>query len=111
MGTIRLDNAITLARPAGLAPQSIAHDYNNAYLQSWNFNVQRELFRNFALTVGYFGSKGTHLISRRNLNQPINGVPSISDTFAVEPHTSRYDSRQHHTSRERWQFQLQRSLD
>jgi hypothetical protein len=26
------------------------------------------------LSVGYFGSKGTHLISRRNLNQPINGV-------------------------------------
>ncbi len=73
-GAIRLDNALQLAGPAGLAPQSIAHDFNNAYLQSWNFNVQRELFRNLALSVGYIGSKGTHLISRRNLNQPINGV-------------------------------------
>ena len=73
-GSIRLDNAIQLAGPAGLAPQSIARDFNNAYLQSWNFNVQRELIRNFALSAGYFGSNATHLISRRNLNQPINGV-------------------------------------
>ncbi len=73
-GPITFANAISLGRPAGLAPQSIAHDFENSYLQSWNFNVQRELFRNLALLVGYFGSKGTHLISRRNLNQPINGV-------------------------------------
>lgn len=73
-GAIRFDNARELAGPAGLAPQSIAHDFDNAYLQSWNFNVQREVLRNLALSVGYFGSKGTHLISRRNLNQPINGV-------------------------------------
>src|SRR6185369_2528435 len=54
-GAIRLDNAINQARPAGLAPQSIAHDFTNAYLQSWNFNVQREVLRNIALSVGYFG--------------------------------------------------------
>jgi Carboxypeptidase regulatory-like domain/TonB dependent receptor-like, beta-barrel len=73
-GAIRLDNAIQLAGPAGLAPQSIAQDFDNAYLQSWNLNVQREVIRNLALSAGYIGSKGTHLISRRNLNQPINGV-------------------------------------
>lgn len=73
-GPIRFDNAINLAGPAGLAPQSIAPDFTNAYLQSWNFNVQRELLRHLAVTAGYFGSKGTHLISRRNLNQPINGA-------------------------------------
>src|SRR6185369_8877468 len=85
-GAIRLDNAISLAGPAGLAPQSIAHDFDNAYLQSWNFNVQREVFRNLALTVGYFGSKGTHLISRRNLNQPIDGVrpfPRLSQASPI----------------------------
>jgi len=90
-GTIKLGNAINLARPAGLAPQSIAHDFNNAYLQSWNFNVQRELFRNLALSVGYFGSKGTHLISRRNLNQPINGVrpfQTLSQSSPILPGTT-----------------------
>ena len=90
-GTIRLDNAINLARPAGLAPQSITGDFRNAYLQSWNFNVQRELFRQFALSVGYIGSKGTHLITRRNLNQPVNGVrpfPTLSQSSPILPGTS-----------------------
>src|SRR6185436_13178621 len=90
-GAIRFDNAIQLAGPAGLAPQSIAHDFDNAYLQSWNFNVQRELLRNVALSVGYFGSKGTHLISRRNLNQPINGVrpfPRLSGSSSILPGAS-----------------------
>ena len=87
-GAIRLDNALNLAGPAGLAPQSIAPDFDNAYVQSWNFNVQRELFSNLALLVGYFGSKGTHLISRRNLNQPINGVrpfPRLSPSSPILP--------------------------
>lgn len=84
-GAIRLDNALQLAGPAGLAPQSIAQDFDNAYLQSWNVNVQRELFRNLALAVGYIGSKGTHLISRRNLNQPINGVRPFQRLSSSSP--------------------------
>ncbi|HMF02960.1 MAG TPA: TonB-dependent receptor, partial [Terriglobia bacterium] len=73
-GTIRFDNAINLARAVGLAPQTIDHGYRNPYLQSWNLNVQREVLGNLALMAGYFGSKGTHLVLRRNINQPINGV-------------------------------------
>ena len=90
-GVIRLDNAINVAGPAGLAPQSIAQDFDNAYLQSWNLNVQREVMPNLAITVGYFGSKGTHLISRRNLNQPINGIrpfPSLSQSSPILPGTA-----------------------
>ena len=87
-GSIRLDNAIALAGPAGLAPQSIDQGFDNAYLQSWNFNVQREIRRDLALMVGYFGSKGTHLILRRNINQPINGVrpfPMLSLSSPILP--------------------------
>ncbi|HEY7183002.1 MAG TPA: TonB-dependent receptor, partial [Blastocatellia bacterium] len=73
-GTIRFDNAITLARPAGLAPQTVDHGFSNAYMQSWNLNVQRELAPELAVIVGYFGSKGTRLMLRRNINQPINGT-------------------------------------
>ena len=90
-GPIRLDNAINLGRPAGLAPQSIARDFKNAYLQSWNFNVQREVLTNLAVLVGYFGSKGTHLISRRNLNQAIDGVrpfPTLSQSSPILPGTN-----------------------
>ena len=87
-GAIRFDNAIQLATAAGLAPQSIDNHFDNAYLQSWNFNVQRELSRNLALMGGYIGSKGSHLIVRRNINQPINGVrpfPKLSPSSPILP--------------------------
>jgi hypothetical protein len=89
-GPIRLDNAINLARPAGLAPQTIDHGFDNAYLQSWNLNVQRELTPHLAVMAGYFGSKGTHLILRRNLNQPVDGVrpyPALSESSSILPGT------------------------
>jgi hypothetical protein len=73
-GTVRLDNAITLAGAAGVSPITVDHNYNNSYIQSWNLNLQREIRREFVAMVGYFGSKGTHLRISRNINQPINGV-------------------------------------
>src|SRR5262249_43634136 len=89
-GTIRLDNAINAARPAGLAPQSIDNNFENAYVQSWNLNVQRQFF-NTVVMAGYFGSKGTHLITRRNLNQPVNGIrpfPALSGSSPILPGTA-----------------------
>jgi hypothetical protein len=87
-GPIRLDNAISLAGVAGLAPQTVDRRFDNAYVQSWNLNVQRELTSNLALMTGYFGSKGTHLITRRNINQPANGLrpyPALSELSAILP--------------------------
>jgi hypothetical protein len=89
-GRIPLDNAITLARAVGLAPQTVDHGYDNAYLQSWNLNVQRELTRDFGLMAGYFGSKGTKLILRRNINQPVAGVrpfAALSPSSPILPST------------------------
>jgi len=87
-GNIRLDNAITMAQAVGLAPVTIDYGFDNAYLQSWNLNVQRELLSGLALMAGYFGSKGTHLILRRNINQPLAGIrpyPAISPSSAILP--------------------------
>jgi hypothetical protein len=89
-GSIRLDNAITLAHATGLAPQTVDHDFDNAYIQSWNLNVQRQLTPALAVMSGYFGSKGTHLILRRNINQPVNGVrpfPALSESSPILPGT------------------------
>ena len=95
-GPIRLDNAISVARAAGLAPQTVDRGFDNSYVQSWNLNVQRELTTNLALMVGYFGSKGTHLITRRNINQPANGRASVPGAFGVEPDTSGRSAWQHY---------------
>jgi len=83
-GPIRLNNAISLAGPAGLAPVSIDRDFQNAYVQSWNLNVQREFLKT-VLMVGYLGSRGTHLITRRNINQPVNGVRPYQALAATSP--------------------------
>lgn len=52
-----------------VSPSSSDPDFDNAYVQSWNLNVQREVRPGLAVTVGYFGSKGTHLRLTRNVNQ------------------------------------------
>ncbi|HEU0252573.1 MAG TPA: hypothetical protein VFR12_06030, partial [Pyrinomonadaceae bacterium] len=85
---IPLNNAEPLAGLAGLAPNTVDHGFNNAYVQSWNLNIQRELGRDIGVTVGYFGSKGTHLRVSRNINQPINGVrpfPNLSPSDPFRP--------------------------
>ena len=46
------------------------------YVQNFNLNVQRELFKNGVLQVGYVGSHGTKLFRYRDINQPAN--PSVS---------------------------------
>ena len=89
-GSIRLDNAINVAGLTSLAPQTVDHDFDNAYMQSWNLNVQHQ-FTPFVLMVGYVGSKGTHLITRRNINQPVNGVrpyPALSNSSPILPGTA-----------------------
>ena len=83
-GAISLANAINVAGPAGLAPSSIDQNFDNAYVQSWNFNVQRQFF-NTAVMLGYLGSKGTHLITRRNINQPIDGTRPFAALSGTSP--------------------------
>jgi hypothetical protein len=44
--------------------------FKNGYVQQWSFNVQRQLPKTMGLTVGYVGSKGTHLDRQYDANQP-----------------------------------------
>ena len=89
---ITFQNAVDVARAAGLSPNTVAHDFDNAYVQSWNLNIQRELGSNLGVTIGYFGSKGTHLRISRNINQPINGgarpFTALSSSSPIAPNAS-----------------------
>jgi hypothetical protein len=87
-GAIRFENAITVAGPAGLAPNSVVDDFRNPLVQSWNVNFQRQLRTNLGFQVGYIGSKGDHLRVSRNVNQFISGVrpyPRLSATSPILP--------------------------
>lgn len=66
-----------LGTPAGggaLSPVSINPNFKNSYTQNWNLNIQHEIARDLAISIGYYGSKGTRLRLGRNLNQPVAGV-------------------------------------
>ena len=94
--TVHLFDAIDVARPgATVSPSSADPNFNNAYVQSWNLNIQREVGSGLAVTVGYFGSKGTHLRLTRNLNQTfLNSAlvatrpfPTLSSSSPTAPNT------------------------
>jgi hypothetical protein len=84
-GSVPLDNALQLARSAGLSPLTVQPDYQNAAFHSWNVTVQHELPRNLSLTVGYLGSSGTHLPIVLNTNQPVDGVRPFRALSAASP--------------------------
>lgn len=87
--TTTFATAIADARAAGgLSPSAVDPGFDNAYIQSWNLNAQREVMGSVAVTVGYFGSKGSHLRLSRNINQLVNGVrpyPTLSANSPIQP--------------------------
>ncbi|MFN7945459.1 MAG: carboxypeptidase regulatory-like domain-containing protein [Blastocatellia bacterium] len=76
---------------ASLSPNSVDHNFDNSYVQSWNLNLQREITPSIGVMIGYFASKGTHLRITRNINQFINGVrpfAALSATSPIQPGTA-----------------------
>jgi hypothetical protein len=84
-GSIPIERAIDVTRPAGLAPATVDPDLRNAVVDSWNVNVQRQLAADMAATVGYLGSRGFNLRISRNINQPVDGVRPFAALSASSP--------------------------
>ena len=81
---VTLSNAFPLAG-GSVSPASVAQNYKNAYVQSYNFNIQQLLASNFSVMAGYFGNKGTDLNIGRNYNQFVNGVRPYTNLSASSP--------------------------
>ncbi|HXL21427.1 MAG TPA: TonB-dependent receptor [Candidatus Dormibacteraeota bacterium] len=73
-----------------VAPSVVNPNFKNAYVQSWNLNIQHQLTRNTGVMVGYFGSKGTHLEVDHNLNQFTTLGVAASKPFPVIAATSQF---------------------
>lgn len=84
-GPVTFTNALLVAGLAGLSPANVDQNFDNAYVQTWNLNIQREVAKDLAVSIGYFGTKGTHLRISRNINQPINGVRPFSNVSLSSP--------------------------
>lgn len=78
-------------------------DLRTPYLQQWNVSLQQALGRSRVVEVAYVGSKGTKLITARDINQPrpspeqpnLRPVPQFDDiTFEESSANSNYNSLQ-----------------
>jgi Carboxypeptidase regulatory-like domain/TonB dependent receptor/TonB-dependent Receptor Plug Domain len=61
----------------GYTPNGVAYDLKTPYVQQWSFGLEREIAHDLVLETTYLGSKGTHLLLSRNLNQPAPGPGAI----------------------------------
>lgn len=70
--TTSLDNpSANAAVVAGVAAQSlraVQADWNTPYTQQWSLDWQQQLTSKTLVTIGYYGSKGTHLQGLTELN-------------------------------------------
>ena len=57
------------------------------YVQSWTLSIERELAKNTTLEVNYVGTKGTHLLNRHDIAQPLD-IPASSLAFCQEQDSS-----------------------
>ena len=86
--TTRLDN------PGGGIPtnltvqglRALQSDWHTPYMQHWSLDVQHQLGNNTVFTLGYYGSKGTHLIGLTELNEvppgrALNSTCAAGNTF------------------------------
>jgi hypothetical protein len=97
---------------------AIQRDLRTAYLQHWNANLQRQLWGRAVLEVAYVGSKGTKLLSARDINQPQPSVLPPGLPFVPRPNP-RFDdvtqiesraSSSYHSLQARYQQRLARGL-
>ncbi|HEX6896454.1 MAG TPA: hypothetical protein VF146_14345, partial [Bryobacteraceae bacterium] len=101
--TISINNT-TFQNPAGsgtvaisVAPPPLAGigtPWKTPYMQQYSFDAQRELPRRYIVDLGYFGSKGTHLIGGADINEaPPGAGVAAGITNANTPFTRTTDPK------------------
>ena len=64
---------------------SIQRDLRTGYMQHWNFNVERQVGSSSVIELAYVGSKGTKLLTARDINQPQPSVLPPGLPFVPRP--------------------------
>jgi TonB dependent receptor-like, beta-barrel len=84
---LTLDNPFPSFFPFPLPDSALAiqRDLRTGYMQHWNANIQRELGASRILEVAYVGSKGTKLLTARDINQPQPSVLPPGLPFVPRP--------------------------
>jgi Carboxypeptidase regulatory-like domain len=81
---IPVNNLYNLAKAAGISIASTNPNYRNAYIESFNLNVQQEFAHGMVASLYYVGSVGRHLLIRTNENQATGpvGSPHLYQTLS-----------------------------
>ncbi|MBX7169480.1 MAG: carboxypeptidase regulatory-like domain-containing protein [Pyrinomonadaceae bacterium] len=54
--------------------RAVDPDWKTPYMQHWSLDVQRQVFKNTIVSLGYYGSKGTHIMGLTEINSIATGV-------------------------------------
>jgi hypothetical protein len=91
-GSLPVGTLYSSASLASLAPSAVNPLLSNAYVESYNLNLQQQLPQGMVMELGYIGSEGKHLRIQRNLNQyiypgtkAIRPIPTLSVTSPIRP--------------------------
>ena len=91
-GALPVGTLYSSAALASLAPSAVNPKLSNAYIESYNVNLQQQIGWGAVMQIGYIGSEGKHLRIERNFNQFIypNGTatrpyPTLSSTSPIRP--------------------------
>lgn len=80
------------ANAAGISISSINPDLRNAYMQTYNLNIQQQAPWGIVTSAGYYGSVGRHLRAQTNQNQPnaagVRPFPVLSASSPIDPSVS-----------------------
>ena len=88
-------------RPSGISLYGVNPNYKNAYIESFNLNVQQALPWGMVAQLYYDGSVGRHLEVESNINQVV-GATSATQVHPVhharghQPHPARRRHRLQH---------------
>jgi hypothetical protein len=89
--------------PTPASALAFQRDLRSAYMQHWNLGVQQQVGKNRIVEIAYVGSKGTKLITARDINQPLPSpqqpnlrpLPQFDDITQLESRAnSSYNSLQ-----------------
>jgi len=100
-----IQNILSQPGFAYVQPNMISPSFQDGYMQHRLLGMQYELLPNWVLDLGYAGSKGTHLLGTRDLNQSAPGSPTapfpqFASIFLIESRAnSSYDALQLRTER------------
>ena len=62
-------------------------NFQNAFIQEWSGDVQRQIGNTWLIDIGYVGTRGLHLVQETDPNQPLNMTSTSNASPAVQTAT------------------------